>query len=202
MLHFFLTDYPLLTTYYIMTLYILLAVFAGIVLWAVFAYNRFVTLVNRAKEAWADIAVQLKRRYDLIPNLVETVKGYATHERQAFENVTNARARAMGAQGLEEKGQAENMLSQTLKSLFAVAEAYPDLKANQNFLELQRELSDTENKIQSARRFYNGNVRDLNTATESFPGNLIAGVFGFGAMELFALGEEDSAAKNPVRIQF
>ncbi len=185
-----------------MFLYILLGILAVIILWAVFAYNRFVTLVNRAKEAWADIAVQLKRRYDLIPNLVTTVKGYATHERQAFENVTNARAQAMGAGSLAEKGQAENMLSQTLKSLFAVAEAYPDLKANQNFLELQRELSDTEDKLQSARRFYNGNVRDLNTAIESFPGNLIAGTFRFSQMELFALGEGEESAHQPIKVQF
>src|SRR3990167_7845539 len=142
-------------------IYIVLGVLGLIILWAIFSYNSFVRLVNRAKEAWADIDVQLKRRYDLIPNLVQTVKGYATHERTAFENVTAARAAAMGAQSPAAKGVAENMLSGALKSLFAVAEAYPDLKANQNFLELQRELSDTENKIQAARRFYNGNVRDL-----------------------------------------
>src|SRR5690606_37023106 len=142
---------------------------AVFVLWIVFAYNGFVRLVNRAKEAWADIDVQLKRRYDLIPNLVNTVKGYATHEASAFENVTKARTAAMGAQTPDEKGKAENMLSGALKSIFAIAEAYPDLKANQNFLELQRELSDTENKIQAARRFYNANVRDLNIGIESFP---------------------------------
>src|SRR3989344_5631906 len=131
-------------------------------------YNRFVRLVNRAKEAWADIDVQLKRRYDLIPNLVNTVKGYATHEESAFENVTKARSMAMGASGpTPEHAQAENMLSGALKSIFALAEAYPDLKANQNFLALQNELSDTENKIQSSRRFYNANVRDLNTKIES-----------------------------------
>jgi LemA protein len=146
--------------------------------------------------------VQLKRRYDLIPNLVETVKGYATHEREAFENVTNARAQAMGATGPQAKGEAENMLTDALKSMFAVAEAYPDLKANTNFLELQRELSDTENKIQAARRFYNGVVRDLNTAIHVFPGNLIAGMFGFGEREYFELGEGEQAAKEPVAVKF
>lgn len=170
--------------------------------WIVFAYNRFVSLINRTKEAWADIDVQLKRRYDLIPNLVSTVKGYAAHESQAFEKVTQARAAAMGAQSLSDKNQAENVLSGALKSLFAVAEAYPDLKANQNFLALQNELSDTENKIQAARRFYNGNVRDLNTAIESFPGNVIANTFKFSKMELFELGQENSAAKEPVKVSF
>src|SRR3989338_1898093 len=153
-------------------IYIVIGVIVLVLLWVAFAYNRFVSLINRAKEAWSDIDVQLKRRYDLIPNLVSTVKGYATHESSAFEKVTTARAAAMGAGASPAaKGQAENMLTGALKSLFAVAEAYPDLKANANFLELQHELSDTENKIQAARRFYNGNVRDLNTAVESFPGN-------------------------------
>jgi LemA protein len=179
-----------------------LAILAALVLWAVVSYNRFVTLVQRAKEAWADIDVQLKRRYDLIPNLVQTVKGYAAHESQAFENVTKARAAAMGATGPEEKGQAENMLSGALKSLFAVAEAYPDLKANQNFLALQTELSDTENKIQAARRFYNGNVRDLNTGLQSFPGNVIAGIFHFTQMEYFELSADEAAAREPVKVQF
>ena len=174
-----------------------------LVLWAIFAYNRFVSFVNRAKEAWADIDVQLKRRYDLIPNLVETVKGYAKHESSAFENVTKARAAAMGTGGnLAEKSQAENVLSGALKSIFAIAEAYPDLKANENFLELQRELSDTENKIQAARRFYNGNVRDLNTLVEVFPGNIIAGLFHFSKMEFFELGEGEAAAKEPVKVSF
>lgn len=169
-------------------------------LWVVFAYNGFIRLINRAKEAWADIDIQLKRRYDLIPNLVNTVKGYATHESSAFENVTKARSAAMGAGNIEEKGKAENMLSGALKSIFALAEAYPDLKANQNFLELQRELSDTENKIQAARRFYNSNVRDLNTRIESFPANIIAGMFRFSIMEFFEL--EEVAAKNPVKVSF
>ena len=181
-------------------LYILLGIIALVVLWAVFAYNRFVTLINRAKEAWSDIDVQLKRRYDLIPNLVETVKGYATHEREAFENVTKARAQSMQAGTPGAKAQAENMLSSALKSLFAVAEAYPDLKANQNFLGLQTELSDTENKIQAARRFYNGNVRDLNTSIETFPSNLIANMFKFEPREFFEL--EEAAAKEPVKVSF
>jgi LemA protein len=184
-------------------IYILLGVLAVLIIWAIGSYNHFVTLVQRSKEAWADIDVQLKRRYDLIPNLVETVKGYATHERQAFENVTNARAAAMNAgSGVAQKGQAENMLSGALKSLFAVAEAYPDLKANQNFLSLQSELSDTENKIQSARRFYNGNVRDLNTGLQSFPGNILAGIFHFEPREYFELGAEEAAAREPVKVQF
>ena len=185
-----------------MSLYIGLGILAAVILWAIFAYNRFVALVNRAKEAWADIDVQLKRRYDLIPNLVETVKGYVTHERQTLEQVTAARTAAMNAHSVGEHGKAENMLTDALKSLFAVAEAYPDLKANQNFLELQRELSDTENKIQAARRFYNGNVRDLNTSIESFPGNLIAGTFRFSPMELFSLGEGEEAARAPVKVSF
>ncbi len=182
-------------------LYILIGVVVLLVLWAIVAYNRFVTLIQRAKEAWADIDVQLKRRYDLIPNLVETVKGYAAHEKTAFENVTAARARAMDAGSIAQKGEAENMLTGALKSLFAVAEAYPDLKANQNFLELQRELSDTENKIQAARRFYNGNVRDLNTGLQSFPGNIIAGIFNFEQKEYFELGA-DEAAREPVKVSF
>ncbi len=171
-----------------------------IVFWLVSLYNGFVTLKNRVEEAWSDIEVQMKRRYDLIPNLVETVKGYATHEKQAFENVTKARAQAMQAGTVAEHGKAENMLTDALKSLFAVAEAYPDLKANTNFLELQRELSDTENKIQAARRFYNGNVRDLNTMIESFPSNLVAAVFKFAKREFFDLEEE--AARQPVKVQF
>jgi len=168
---------------------IILIIFAVIVFWIILTYNRLVTLRNRTKEAWSDIDVQLKRRYDLIPNLVETVKGYASHEKGVFEKVTEARTRAMGAQTMKEKGEAENFLSSTLKSLFAVAENYPDLKASTNFLELQRELSDTENKIQAARRFYNGNVRDLNIAVESFPANIVASVFKFQKMELFEITE-------------
>lgn len=182
--------------------YIALAVLAIILGWFVATYNGFVRLVNRTKEAWSDIEVQLKRRYDLIPNLVETVKGYAKHEKTAFENVTKARSAAMGATGAEEKGRAENMLAGALKSLFAVAEAYPDLKANQNFLELQRELSDTENKIQAARRFYNTNVRDLNTMLEQFPANIVGGMFKFSPREFFELAEGEGAAKDPVKVSF
>ena len=181
---------------------IILVVLIVLVLWAVFAYNRFVALVNRAKEAWADIQVQLKRRYDLIPNLVETVKGYAAHEASAFENVTKARAAAMGASLPSDKAQAEDQLTGALKSLFAVSEAYPDLKANQNFLQLQRELGDTEDKIQASRRFYNTTVMALNTAEQSFPGNLIARSFGFGPMDLFELAAADAAAAKPVQVKF
>jgi len=180
--------------------YIILAIVVLAVLWAIFAYNGFVTLVNRAKEAWSDISVQLKRRYDLIPNLVETVKGYAAHESSAFENVTKARAAAMGATGTADKAQAENQLTGALKSLFAVSEAYPDLKANQNFLDLQRNLADTEDKIQAARRFYNSTVKDLNTKIESFPGNFIASTFHFSKMDLFEL--TDAAAAEPVKVSF
>ncbi|MEI6528715.1 MAG: LemA family protein [bacterium] len=184
-------------------IYILIGIVVLVTLWVVFAYNRFVTLINNAKEAWADIDVQLKRRYDLIPNLVNTVKGYATHESTAFEKVTQARAAAMGAGNIADKGQAENMLSGALKSVFAIAEAYPELKANQNFLALQSELSDTENKIQASRRFYNGNVRDLNIAIEAFPGNVIANRFHFVKMELFTLDESEAAAvQKPVEVKF
>jgi len=182
----------------ITTFIIVLAVI--ILLWVIYTYNRLITLRNRTKEAWADIDVQLKRRYDLIPNLVETVKGYAAHERELFEKVTEARTKAMAAQTVKEKGEAENFLSQTLKSLFAVAENYPDLKASVNFLELQRELADTENKIQAARRFYNGNVRDLNIKIESFPSNIIAKIFNFQKAEFFEI--EEAAAKEPVKVQF
>lgn len=181
---------------------IILIVLAVTALWAVFAYNRLISLVNRAKEAWADIDVQLKRRYDLIPNLVETVKGYATHESKVFEQVTAARSAAMGATGTTDKADAENMLSGTLKSLFAVSEAYPELKANENFGQLQRELGDTEDKIQAARRFYNTTVMSLNTSEQSFPGNMIASAFGFKPMDLFELAEGDKAAKEPVKVQF
>ncbi|MFA5942235.1 MAG: LemA family protein [Candidatus Paceibacterota bacterium] len=189
------------------TTIVLLALVAIIVLWVVFAFNRLVLLTNRAKEAWADIAVQLKRRYDLIPNLVETVKGYAAHESSAFENVTKARAAAMGASSsmpgsTADKVQAENQLSGALKTLFAVSEAYPDLKANQNFLQLQQELGDTEDKIQAARRFYNTTVMALNTTIQSFPGNIIASLFGFSLMDLFELAESDKAANEPVKVQF
>jgi len=181
-------------------LWILLGVIVVVILWIIGIFNGLVVLKNRAKEAWADIDVQLKRRYDLIPNLVETVKGYASHEKGVFEKVTQARASAMSAQGTAKKAEAENMLSDTLKSLFAVSENYPDLKASVNFLELQKELSDTENKIQAARRFYNTNVRDLNIKIEIFPANLIANSFGFKQMELFQTANE--AEREPVGVKF
>lgn len=181
---------------------IILIVIALIVIWIVASYNHLIALTNRAKESWADIAVQLKRRYDLIPNLVETVKGYATHESSAFENVTKARSAAMGATGTADKAKAENQLSGALKTLFAVSEAYPDLKANQNFLQLQQELGDTEDKIQAARRFYNTTVMTLSIALQSFPGNLVASSFRFKPMDLFELTEADAAAAEPVKVQF
>jgi len=183
-------------------LYIVLGAIAIIVIWLIAAYNGFVALVNRAKEAWSDIEVQMKRRYDLIPNLIETVKGYAAHEKTAFENVSNARAAAMGATSVADHAQAENMLTGALKSIFAIAEAYPDLKANTNFLELQRELSDTENKIQAARRFYNQTVMALNTGLEQFPGNIVGGMFNFKAREFFELEEGEAAARQPVKVAF
>jgi len=183
-------------------IYIIIAIVAVVVIWFVFVYNGFVRLINHAKEAWADIDVQLKRRYDLIPNLVNTVKGYASHEAGTLEKVTQARNMAMGAQGIEERAKAENMLSGTLKSLFALSESYPDLKANQNFMALQTELSDTENKIQAARRFYNTNVRDLNIKVDTFPSNLIARSFNFSKMSFFELGEGEQSARNPVEVKF
>jgi len=179
--------------------FIILAIVVIVALWIIAAYNGLVTLKNRAKEAWSDIDVQLKRRYDLIPNLVETVKGYAAHEKELFEKVTQARSAAISAKGMQQKVEAENQLSNTLKSLFAVAESYPDLKASNNFLELQRELSDTENKIQAARRFYNTNVRDFNIKVESFPSNVVANIFNFNQMELF---EAESSEKEPVNVKF
>jgi len=181
-------------------LWIILIVIIVVLLWLIMVFNGLVTLKNRAKEAWSDIDVQLKRRYDLIPNLVETVKGYAAHEREIFEKVTQARAAAINASGLKDKAQAEDALSGTLKSLFAVVENYPDLKASQNFLELQRELTDTEDKIQAARRFYNTNVRDLNNKIEKFPANLVAGPLGFKEMELFETA--NSAEREPVQVKF
>lgn len=172
-------------------------------LWLVLIYNRLVTLRNRSDEAWSDIDVQLKRRHNLIPNLVETVKGYASHERSVFENVTKARAEAVSAEqsGDPKKMQeAENMLSGTLKSLFAVSENYPDLKASQNFVELQRELRDTEDKIQASRRFYNTNVRDLNIKTQSFPSNIVASIFNFKKRDFFEV--ENPEEREPTKVQF
>ena len=162
-------------------------------------YNRLVTLRNRVDNAWAQIDVQLRLRYDLIPNLVETVKAYAAHEKETFEKVIAARSSAMGAQSVAEHSQAENMLSGTLKSLFALAENYPDLKANQNFMMLQEELSGIESKIAYARQFYNDSVMSFNTAIQMFPANLLAGMFGFADREYFEIEEE---AKAPVAVQF
>lgn len=184
------------------TSYVILAVLAVLVIWAVGLYNRFVSYINRVKEAWSDIEVQMKRRYDLIPNLVETVKGYAAHEAGTLEKVTEMRTRAMNATTPADKAEAENMLSGALKSLFAVSENYPNLKANENFVELQRELTDTENKIQAARRFYNSVVQDLNTALQSFPSNIIGNMFGFKEAEFFQLSESEQAAKEPVKVSF
>jgi len=181
---------------------IFLLIVAIIVIYAIVSFNRLVSLRNRAKEAWADIDIQLKRRYDLIPNLVNTVKGYATHESTVFDQITKARAAAMGAGSLADKGQAEATLAASLKSVFAVAEAYPDLKANQNFLSLQTELTDTEDKIEAARRFYNANVLDLNTSVQTFPGNFIASTFHFTAMEFYQLEGADMAAKDAVTVKF
>lgn len=183
------------------TTQIILIIVALAALWIVFLYNRLITLRNRLKEAWADIDVQLRRRYDLIPNLIETVKGYAAHERGVFERVTEARTRAMGAKTPAEHGQAENMLTGALKTLFAVSENYPQLQASQNFLELQRELRDTEDKIQAARRFYNTNVRDYNIRIQSFPDMIFARTFGFKQEEFFEL-EEGSDAKEAVKVNF
>lgn len=165
---------------------IIFAVFF-VLAWLIISYNRLVVLKNRVKEAWADIDVQLKRRYNLIPNLVETVKGYAQHEKQTFEKVIQARSQAMGAQTIGDRVKAENALSGTLKTLFAVSENYPDLKASTNFLELQKELKDTEDKIQASRRFYNTNVKDLNTKIETFPTSILASLASFKKSEFFEL---------------
>lgn len=172
---------------------------ALVAIWVIGVYNGLIKLKNRVDEAWSDIDVQLKRRYDLIPNLINTVKGYASHEKELFEKVTAARTAAMGADTPAQREQAENMLSGTLKSLFAVSENYPDLKANQNFLELQRELTDTEDKIQASRRFYNGNVRDFNIKIETFPTNIFAGMLNFAKREFFAA---DEAERENVKVQF
>lgn len=179
---------------------IILIIVVVVALWLAGSFNVLVRSRNRVKEAWSDIDVQLKRRYDLIPNLVEAVKGYATHEKEVFDRVTKARSVAMGAQTVVEHGQAENMLSGALKSLFALSEAYPTLRASENFAKLQDELSDTENKIQAARRFYNTNVLALNTQVEQVPTNVVAGMFGFKKESFFEL--ENAAEKEPVKVSF
>ena len=181
-----------------------LVILAIVVLIAIFVwatYNSLVTLKIRVDEAWSDITVQLKRRADLIPNLVSTVKGYAKHESSVFEEVTKARSAIMDAKGVKETAQAENMLQDALKSLFAVSEAYPDLKANQNFADLQNELVDTEDKIQAARRFYNGGVRDFNTKIKLFPNNIFAGMLGFSERDFFDV-EDRASVEKPVDVQF
>jgi LemA protein len=184
-------------------LWIVLGIVAvlAVFLWA--TYNGLVKLKIRVDEAWSDITVQLKRRVDLIPNLVNTVKGYAAHETGVFEKVTEARSAIQNANGVKEAAAGENMLEGALKSLFAVAEAYPDLKADQNFAQLQQELVDTEDKIQAARRFYNGGVRDLNTKINLFPNNIFAGILGFKEREFFELSDaEQTVAEQPVNVQF
>lgn len=187
-----------------MTVLIVIAVIVVLVAFGAWMYNSLVTLNQRAQEAWSDITVQLKRRYDLIPNLVKTVQGYAKHEKGVFEEVTAARSQAMNANGIEETAKADNMLQNTLKSLFAVAEAYPDLKASQNFQDLQTELVDTEDKIQAARRFYNGVVRDFNTKRTTFPTNIFASLFGFRQDKTyFELDDaQTAAAAEPVNVNF
>ena len=181
-------------------LLVILVILIVLGLWVVMIYNGLIRLKVRTNEAWSDIDVQLKRRYDLIPNLINTVKGYATHEKELFENVTKARANAMNAQNPEAKAGAENMLSGALKSLFAVSENYPQLRANENFLELQRELSDTENKIQASRRFYNGNVRDLNTKIQVFPDSIVAGILNIQKREFFEI--EEPKEKETPKVEF
>ncbi len=178
---------------------VIVAIVLVFVLWLILVYNGLIRLKNRVQEAWSDIEVQLKRRYDLIPNLITTVKGYATHERELLEKVTAARTAAMTTGNVAAKAQAENMLTQSLKSLFAVAENYPQLRASENFAKLQDELSDTENKIQAARRFYNGQVRDFNTKIQVFPNNLIAGNLQFTPYEFF---DAEAEAEAPVKVKF
>lgn len=180
--------------------WIIIAIVAVITLWLIAVYNGLIKLRNQVDEGWSDIDVQLKRRHDLIPNLVETVKGYATHEKQLFENVTAARSAALAAKTPRELAKAEDTLMGALKSLFAVAENYPQLRASENFAKLQDELSDTENKIQAARRFYNGVVRDFNIKLQVFPNNIIAGPFGFKAREFFEV--ESEAERKPVEVKF
>jgi LemA protein len=184
-----------------MTIFWILGIIAVIVIAIIGLYNTLIRSRNRVDEAWSDIEVQLKRRYDLIPNLVNTVKGYAKQESSVFENVTKARTMAMGAGSMQEKLKDENMLSGALKSLFAVAESYPELKSNQNFMQLQADLTDTEDKIQASRRFYNGNVRDFNTKLQVFPTNMFASMLGFGKREFFDI-DEKGVEGQPVNVQF
>jgi LemA protein len=184
-----------------LAVWIILGIVVVLALFLWITYNGLVKLKVRVDEAWSDITVQLKRRLDLIPNLVNSVKGYAAHEAGVFEKVTEARANALNAQGVKETAAAENQFEGALKSLFAVAEAYPDLKANENFKELQQELVDTEDKIQGSRRFYNGGVRDLNTKIQVFPNNIFAGMLGFKPREFFEV-ENMAEVEKPVNVQF
>ncbi len=183
--------------------WVILGILAVLIIAAIIIYNSLVQSKVRVDEAWSDITVQLKRRYDLIPNLIETVKGYAKHEKTVFENVTNARTQAMNAQGPAATAKAENAFSETLKSLFAVSENYPDLKANENFKHLQEELVDTEDKIQAARRFYNGSARDLNIKIKTFPNIIFAGPLGFKEREFYEVDEgEKEAVSKPTSVKF
>ena len=184
-----------------MTLIMILIVLAILVVAVIFIYNKLVRLRNTVKTSWSDIDVQLKKRFDLVPNLVETVKGYASHEKTVFEKVTQARSMAMQATSPADMAKAENMLRDTLKTLFAVAEAYPELKANTNFLQLQSQLQEMENNIEYARRYYNAVVRDYNIVIESFPSNLVASQFGFKQEELFQL-EAPEVERKPVKVGF
>ena len=184
-------------------LYVLIGLGLAVGLYVILTYNGLVSLKNRVSEAWSDIEVQMKRRYNLIPNLVETVKGYMSHERETLESVTRARGEAMANQGSPDaQARSENMLAGALKSLFALAENYPDLKANQGFLELQDDLAEVEDKIQAARRYFNGSVRDLNVKIEQFPSNLVAQAFKFVQAGFFELDEADAAARQPVKVAF
>lgn len=179
---------------------ILLGVIGILILIAVFMYNRLITLRNSVKNAWSGIETQLQRRYDLIPNLVETVKGYMAHEREVLESVTKARTAFLNADSVKETAQAENMMAGALKTLFAVSENYPELKASQNFLMLQEELAGTENKVSYARQRYNNSVMDYNTAIQKFPANIFAGMFGFKETDFFEV--ENVEARQAVKVKF
>lgn len=179
---------------------ILVGLFGIIILWFVVIFNRFIRLKNLVKEAWSGIDVQLKRRYDLIPNLIETVKGYAQHERKLFEDIANLRSKCMSIENVKEKGIAENSLTQMLRSLFAIAEAYPDLKASQNFLDMQKNLADIEGEIQLSRRYYNGTARDFNILVESFPSVIVANLFGFKLVDFFEV--ESATVREVPQVKF
>jgi LemA protein len=185
----------------IVTVLVILAIFLVIIIFGIAIYNKLIRLRNTVKSSWSDIDVQLKKRYDLVPNLVETVRGYASHERNVLENVTKARSAAMQAANPADKAQAENFLRDTLKSLFALAEAYPDLKANANFMQLQSQIKELEDSIEYARRYYNAVVRDINIVIESFPSNIVASLFSFKQEEFFEL-EAPEAERKPVKVSF